>query len=367
MARVTIISDAWIPQINGAVTTLVNTVENLELLGHTPTVIEPSEFVTWPCPTYPEIPLARTSPDDVIRLIEHSRPDYVLIAVEGPLGIAARRALVPAGIPFSTAAFTRFQDYLWTRFKLPHGITLRALDWFHRPAGRVLTPSPTMQKLLAERGLTQTRIWRPGVDHSVFRPVRGKASEIVANLPGPLHLYVGRLAIEKNVEAFLDLDLAGSKIVVGDGPARKRLQARCPEAVFLGYRTSHEIAEICSVCDVMVFPSTTDTFGHVIVEALACGLPVAAFNVQGPRDILTDPAVGAMDDDLGLAIAKAMACDRDACVVFAAQNFSWSMSTQILMRDLAPVGGDTETIDHVAAADVSGEHAPVFGSIRERM
>ena len=339
MARVTIISDAWVPQINGVVTTLVNTVKNLEIFGHSVTMIEPGRFSTWPCPTYPEIPLSRTSKREMARMIEDSRPDFALIAVEGPLGLAARRALVAAGIPFSSALFTRFHDYLWQRFRVPHGLTLRGLDWFHRPSGRILTPTASMQLMLQRRGLDQSRTWRPGIDRTRFKPARGPATGLVAGLPPPIHLYVGRLAVEKNIEAFLDLDLAGSKVLVGDGPLRGRLTEQYPGAVFLGYRTADEIAEICSASDVLVFPSRTDTFGHVMVEALACGLPVAAYPVQGPLDILTDPAVGAMDANLGLAIEKALRCSGEACTEFAGRTFSWDASTRDLLHHLVPANG----------------------------
>lgn len=336
MSRFTIVTDAWHPQINGAVTTLANTIANLEMHGHSVHVVEPGQFPTWPCPTYPEIALARTNARELAQRIAASKPDYVLIATEGPLGLAARRTLRRSGTPFSTACFTRFHDYLWMRFGLPRAITLRWLVWFHRPAARVLTPTPTMQRFLNDHGLTQARTWLPGVDFGSFKRARGPASALVEHLPRPIHLYVGRLAVEKNLDAFLSLRLDGSKVLVGDGPAMTPLRRRYPQTHFLGYRNSREIAEICSVSDVMVFPSRTDTFGHVILEALACGLPVAAYPVQGPADILTDPAVGAVHADLAQAIHLALRADPEACAAFARRNYSWEQSTLSLLSNLVP-------------------------------
>jgi glycosyltransferase involved in cell wall biosynthesis len=337
MARITIVSDAWHPQINGAVTTLANTVAGLKALEHVVTVIEPSMFRTWPCPTYPDIPLARASRHELSDRIRSSRADFVLVAVEGPLGLAARRALIDAGHQFTTAMFTRFHDYLWERFAIPRALTLRWLDWFHRPAARVLTPTPTMQKLLASRGLSQARTWSPGIDSSVFVRRRGPASALIENLPRPILLYVGRMAIEKNIEAFLSLQFEGSKVLVGDGPLLPKLRKRYGTATFLGYRDARAIAEICSVSDAMVFPSRTDTFGHVIVEALSCGLPVAAFPECGPLDILTDPAIGAVHHDLATAVTNALSCDSAACASFARTHFSWEKSTQTLLEHLGSV------------------------------
>jgi glycosyltransferase involved in cell wall biosynthesis len=359
MSRVTIITDAWRPQVNGAVTTLANTIANLEKLGHCVHLVEPSQFANWPCPTYPEIALARANSRDLGRRIVASQPDYVLVATEGPLGLAARRALCSLSIPFSTASMTRFHDYLWMRFGLPRAITLRWLSWFHRPAGRVLAPTPTMQRFLQARGLTQASAWIPGVDVECFKPTRGPATALVENLPRPIHLYVGRLAVEKNIEAFLSLDLSGSKVVVGDGPAMARLRQRYPKTHFLGYRTAPEIAAICTASDVMVFPSRTDTFGHVMLEALACGLPVAAYPVQGPADILTDPAVGAVHEDLGTAIGLALRANRQACVAFVHRHFSWERSTLSLLAQLVPTRSTPMEQQHrKSAAPLSPEAEP---------
>jgi glycosyltransferase involved in cell wall biosynthesis len=339
VSRITIVTDAWHPQINGAVTTLVNTVAQLKNLGHFVCVIEPSQFRTWPCPTYPEIALARTSRHDMARRIAETEPNHVLIAIEGPLGLAARRALIDRGMHFSTALFTRFDEYLWQRFALPRQITLRWLDWFHKSASSVFTPTETMQRLLEARGHRNVHAWRPGIDSAVFVRALGPSSRLVDGLPRPIYLYVGRLAIEKNIDAFLSLELDGSKVVVGDGPLQRRLRKLYPNAVFLGSQNAKAIAEICSVSDVMVFPSRTDTFGHVIVEALSCGLPVAAFPVRGPLDILTDPAIGAMHDDLAIAIRQAKSCDSAACANFARRHFTWEQSTLSLLDHLVRVDG----------------------------
>lgn len=349
MARLTIITDAWTPQVNGVVTTLSNTVDHLRKSGHTVTVIAPDGFKTWPCPTYPEIRLARATPRDVGRLITASAPDYVLIAVEGPLGLAARLFLASEEIPFSSAVLTRFHDYLWHRFGLPRSLTLRGLRWFHHPAARTFTPSASMTRLLHGCDLARAETWRPGVDRSIFKPTRGAAAELIEGMPRPVQLYIGRLAVEKNVEAFLGLSNGGSKVVVGDGPMRKRLEWKYPAATFLGYRRPSEIAEICTAADVLVFPSLTDTFGHVMVEALACGLPVAALPVDGPKDVLIDPAVAAMDWDLSAAVSRALEADREACTNFAKEHFCWERSVEELLRRLAPAS-PLSTLREIAIA-----------------
>jgi hypothetical protein len=334
MARLTIVTDAWHPQINGAVTTLANTVRSLDALGHSVDVIEPGQFETRPCPTYPEIPLARVDAGRLAKRIGAGQPDHVLIAVEGPLGLAARRAMIDLEQPFSTAILTRFHDYLWERFMLPRSWSLRWLSWFHRPARSVLTPSPGMQGLMQQHGLSNVRIWRPGVDTTVFRPTTGPAAALIETLPRPIHLYVGRLAIEKNIPAFLDLALPGSKVVVGDGPMLAPLKARYRSTRFLGYRRAGEIAQLCSASDVMVFPSRTDTFGHVMAEALACGLPVAAFPVPGPLDVIGQAGVGALDTDLSAAIRAALGCDREQCMAYARSRFRWDDSTRVLLDSM---------------------------------
>jgi glycosyltransferase involved in cell wall biosynthesis len=363
MARLMIVTDAWHPQINGAVTTLSNTVDALRAMNHAVDIIEPGQFPCWPCPTYPELPLARPRLSDVAALIETSAPTHLLIATEGPLGLAARRIMVRTGRPFATAFFTRFHDYLWDRFRLPHALTLGWLLWFHRPAHRVLTPTPAMRDFLAARGLAQARAWRPGVDTSIFKPCHGPASALIEGLARPILLNVGRVAVEKNVEAFLSLDVPGSKVLVGDGPLLPSLRRRFPQVTYLGYRTAREIAELCSTSDVLVFPSCTDTFGHVMVEALACGLPVAAYPVRGPLDVVSDPDVGALDPCLPNAVRKALSCDRDACARFARHMFDWGASTEGLLRELstmpplAPQRADAPAVDGQTTTEPSADFA----------
>jgi glycosyltransferase involved in cell wall biosynthesis len=352
MLRITIVTDAWTPQVNGAVTTLVNTVAHLTALGHAVTVIEPGQFRTWPCPTYPELPLAIASRREVAGLIAASEPDHVLIATEGPLGLAARRALVAQGSAFTTALFTRFHDYLWQRFGIPHGVTLRLLDWFHRPAAHILTPTSAMQEHLAARGLTQARPWLPGVDVDTFERRRGPASALLDGLPRPVLLYVGRVAVEKNVEAFLTLATTGSKVLVGDGPLLAHLRRRHRDVTYLGYRSAREIAEICSTADVLVFPSRTDTFGHVMVEALACGLPVAAYPVRGPLDIVTTPRIGALDERLEAAVERALTCEPAACSAYARTRFDWAAATRTLLANLVPVDAGAARRIEAHGADV---------------
>ncbi len=331
-ASIAIITDAWHPQTNGVVRTLSTTCDVLRGWGHDVTVISPEAFPSTPAPTYPEIRLALTAPGAVGRQLARIAPDAVHIATEGPLGFAARRYCVRRKVPFTTAYHTQFPDYLARRTGLPARFFWPYIRWFHRPAETIMVATETIRKQLREQGLTQLTHWSRGVDLACFSPNAPPPPEY-AGLEGPILLYVGRVAVEKNIEAFLACDYPGTKVVVGDGPARGALAAKFTQAVFLGKRSGDELAGCYAGADVFVFPSRTDTFGLVMIESLACGTPVAAFPVAGPLDIVTD-AVGALSEDLTRAIDAARYCDRARCAAYAA-GFSWEAATRQFLSGLA--------------------------------
>ncbi|MBS7660981.1 glycosyltransferase family 1 protein [Pseudomonas lalucatii] len=318
--RILIVSDAWAPQVNGVVTSLQALVAELRGLGHQVKLLSPQDFRTRPCPTYPEIPLAwdlwRVGP-----AIRDFRPDCVHLATEGPLGWAARRWLGKRRLAFSSAIHTRFPEYLNTRWRwLPLSWGYAYLRWFHRPSQAVLVSTERLRAELAGWRLQGLVLWRKGVDTRLFHPpVSGLGSV------QPVFLCVGRIAPEKNLEAFLALDLPGEKQVVGDGPQREALQARYPRVKFLGYRHGEALAEAYRQASVLVFPSRTDTYGLVMLEALACGTPVAAFPVPGPLDVLEQGVNGVMAEDLREACLGALELDRAGCAELAARQ-SWRAS-----------------------------------------
>ncbi|TPE59185.1 glycosyltransferase family 1 protein [Sandaracinobacter neustonicus] len=321
MNSLALVSDAWSPQVNGVVRTLQTTAGMLAERGWAVTAITPDKFRSMPCPTYKEIRLAMTRPGAVGRMIEASGAGAVHIATEGPLGLAARRHCLRTGRPFTTSFHTRFPDYLNARFHLPVSLSWRYLRWFHGPARAVLVATPRLAAELNGHGIAQTRLWSRGVDLSRFRP-NLPAPEAYHALPRPILLNVGRVAVEKNIEAFLAADAPGSKVVVGDGPALAGLKARFPDALFMGALAGEELARAYAGADLFVFPSRTDTFGLVLVEAMAAGLPVAAYPVAGPLDVVGDSGAGALNEDLGAAIAQALRIPRAAAILHA-QGFSW--------------------------------------------
>ncbi|MDZ4139856.1 MAG: glycosyltransferase family 1 protein, partial [Erythrobacter sp.] len=331
-ASIAIITDAWHPQTNGVVRTLSTTCDVLRRWGHQVTVISPEGYPSMPAPTYPEIRLALTAPGAVGRQLAKIAPEAVHIATEGPLGFAARRYCVRRKVPFTTAYHTQFPDYLARRTGLPARFFWPYIRWFHRPAETIMVATETIRAQLREQGLTQLTHWSRGVDLACFSPTAPPPPEY-AGLEGPILLYVGRVAVEKNIEAFLACDYPGTKVVVGDGPARGALAAKFPDALFLGKRMGAELAGCYAGADVFVFPSRTDTFGLVMIEALACGTPVAAFPVAGPIDIVTD-AVGALSEDLTRAIDAARYCDGTECAAYAA-GFSWEAATRQFLAGLA--------------------------------
>lgn len=332
--RIVVVSDAWHPQINGVVRSLATVIGVLERWGHRVTVIGPDAFPSFPCPGYGEIRLALAGARAVGQRIDACAPHAVHIATEGPLGWAARRHCLRHGRPFSTAFHTQFPEYLRLRTGVPEAWSYALLRRFHRPACRTFVSTPALGQRLTARGFTHLADWGRGVDTEQFRPRPDEAAPY--DLPRPIMLAVGRVAIEKNLEAFLSLPLPGSKLVVGDGPHLDALRRRYPDAVFAGARTGEELARFYAAADVFVFPSRTDTFGLVLLEALASGVPVAAFPVPGPLDVVTDPAVGCLDDDLARAIRTALTLDRDACRAFAMSR-SWEASARQFLTNLAPL------------------------------
>ncbi|MBI0474289.1 glycosyltransferase family 1 protein [Sphingomonas sp. MA1305] len=332
--RIALITDAWQPQVNGVVRTLGATRRELEAMGHEVMVVSPDRFATLPCPTYPEIRLALTGRGGVGRLIRAFDPDAIHISTEGPLGLAARRWCLARGLRFTTAYHTQFPDYLAARTGVSAEWFWRYIRWFHRPAEAILTSTASVDDVLRDHGLTHLRRWGRGVDLTLFTP-DGPRDPVMATLPGPIQLYVGRVAVEKNVEAFLATNQPGSKVVVGDGPARDALAARYPQAHFRGALYGEALAAAYRSADVFVFPSRTDTFGLVMIEALACGTPVAALPAPGPVDVLSAD-VGAIDPSLDLGIAAALAKDRTVCADYA-KGFSWTASATQFLHALAPI------------------------------
>lgn len=327
-----LVTDAWFPQINGVVRSLDEMVRQLRAVGDEVTVIAPDRFATVACPTYPEVRLALAGPWRVGALVEEARPDHIHIATEGPLGAMARWHALRHGLDFTTSYHTRFPEYLAARIPVPKALSYMAMRRFHNSGGGCMVATASLRRELKDRGFRNLMLWPRGVDTDVFRP--GPRVDGLAK--GPIFLSVGRVAVEKNLDAFLSLDLPGTKIVVGDGPERAHLAERYPEALFLGTLQGEALSRVYASADVFVFPSLTDTFGNVILEALASGVPVAAFPVTGPRDILTDPSAGVLDADLRRAALAALDLGRDGARAHALR-YSWTESAAIFRRNLLDV------------------------------
>ena len=332
--RIALVSDAWRPQINGVVRTLETTVGKLRGRGHVIETITPDQFRNIPCPSYSEIRLAIGAGREVARRLSQFAADAVHIATEGPLGWAARRWCLEQGQPFSTSFHTRFPEYVALRTGLPPSWFWPVVRRFHAPAATIMAATATLADELAAQGLQQTHRWSRGVDLDLFTPA-APCLAALAGLPRPIQLYVGRVAVEKNIGAFLDAPVSGSKVVVGEGPARPQLQQHYPMAHFLGALHGADLASAYASADVFVFPSRTDTFGLVMIEALATGTPVAAFPVPGPLDIVGDAGatVGALDEDLGSAIAKALTARPSNCVR-EGRRYSWDACTDQFVAGL---------------------------------
>jgi glycosyltransferase involved in cell wall biosynthesis len=334
ISRILIISDAWLPQVNGVVRTLSMMVEQLRLKGLAVTVIGPDQFRNAPCPTYPEIRLALFPGRRLARLIDDYAPDALHIATEGPLGWAARAYAKKRGLAFTSAYHTRFPEYLYARTKVPIGISYAVLRHFHGAGSGIMVATKSLYDDLATRGFKNIRMWGRGVDLAQFSPAPAEQWPLAR----PIFAYVGRIAVEKNLRAFLDLDLPGSKLLVGDGPQRSKLEREYPHVHFAGARHGASLAAAYAGADVFVFPSRTDTFGLVLLEALACGVPIAAFPVMGPRDIVATAhePIGALNEDLRQAALDAMTADRDACRRHA-ETYSWTACADKFLSNLVPM------------------------------
>lgn len=313
--KLLLITDAWEPQTNGVVTTLKQVIPHLNRRGVEVVVVHPGEFTTTALPGYPEIRIVLNA-WRVGRRIRQERADTIHIATEGPLGIAARIYLTRRSIPFSTSLHTKFPEYVSARTGLPPSLGYAFLRWFHRPAATTLVTTKSHERELQRWGLRHLVVWGRGVDNVLFAPRRYRTTP----RDRPRLLYVGRIAVEKNLEAFLDLQCDADKVVVGDGPARAELQSRYPSVAWVGYRYGAELATHYADADVFVFPSRTDTFGLVMLEAMACGTPVAAYPVTGPVDVVVDGVNGALDSDLGAAVRRALTIDRRGCREFALEH-----------------------------------------------
>ncbi|MBL8381155.1 MAG: glycosyltransferase family 1 protein [Burkholderiales bacterium] len=332
--RILIVTDAAPPQVNGVVITLTTLARELGVLGHDVHFITPASFRTVPCPTYPEIRLALLPGAGVGRVFDQLRPEAVHIATEGPLGIAARRQCMRLGLPFTTSYHTRFPEYVRARAPIPRALTYAWLRRFHQRAARVMVPTASIRDELAARGFANTTVWPRGVDLARFSP-DGAHADIGAG-DGPVFAYVGRVAVEKNLRAFLDLDLPGRKVVVGDGPQLAQLRREYPQVRFTGAKDHADLAAWYRSADVFVFPSLTDTFGLVLLEALACGVPVAAFPVAGPLDVIGNSGAGALDGDLRAAALRALRIPRDKALSHA-RGFSWPAVARLFLGNLAPI------------------------------
>jgi glycosyltransferase involved in cell wall biosynthesis len=344
--RILLVSDAWAPQVNGVVRTLQQVKSDCEVLGHRVELVSPDQFITVPCPTYPEIRLALRPGHEIGRRLHAVRPESIHIATEGPLGIAARRQCLRRGLPFTTSYHTRFPEYVHARFPVPLALGYAWMRWFHRPSGAVMVATRSIRRDLEARGFDNVADWSRGVDTELFRPERPPALD----LPRPVHLHVGRVAVEKNLEAFLSMPVrAGSKLVVGDGPQLAELRARYPEVHFAGAQFGEALARHYASGDVFVFPSLTDTFGLVLLEALASGLPVAAYPVPGPLDVIGESGCGVLDRDLTRAAERALEIPRARCREYAL-TFSWRRCAGQFLGNLHPVGSAQDPIDTPRAA-----------------
>lgn len=339
--RVLIATDAWRPQINGVVRTYERLSEETARFGAEMSFLTPSPFTTLPLPSYPEIRLAVLTEGSVEEYWRRVRPDFIHIATEGPIGLQTRAWCLRHGHPFTTSYHTRFPDYLSARLPVPQSWGYALQRWFHNAGVGTMVATPSMAASLKEKGFRRLLPWTRGVDTNLFRPAPARAPDEQR----PVFLYVGRVAVEKGIETFLNLDLPGSKVVVGDGPMLAPLKRRYPKVRFTGPKFDHELAAEYAAADAFVFPSRTDTFGIVLLEAMASGLPVAGFPVTGPIDVVKDGESGVMSEDLREAALAALKLDRNA-VRRHAMSFSWTACAKMF-------------IDNVLVANRDAGHAPL--------
>lgn len=377
--RIMIVTDAWVPQVNGVVRTLMNTKAQLLSLGHEVSIITPDQFKTFPCPTYPEIQLAWRPAAKMQSLIEQFNPDCLHIATEGPLGWAARKYALRSKRPFTTAYHTKFPEYVKARFGIPLWLTYAVIRHFHKPSYSVMVATHSVEKTLADYGFRNLKRWSRGVDLSrfqlpssnptihesygvtrlanpstAFQHVGQFATDWWQPAKRPVYLFAGRVAVEKNIEAFLKLDLPGEKWVAGDGPQRAKLEAKYPDVKWLGMLDQDTLAHAYQQADVFVFPSLTDTFGLVLLEAMACGLPVAAYPVTGPVDVLGASGAGVLDEDLYIACIEALDIPKEKARQHA-ERFSWPAASEQFLQNLKP-------IDHTRVVRVHAKVHPRIGT-----
>src|SRR5262245_10465257 len=330
--RILVATDAWHPQISGVVRTLESLAVAVRPFGSTLDFLTPDGFASVPLPTYPGLRCALPQPSEIARRIERVRPDAIHIATEGPIGFVVRRHCLMHALPFTTSFTTRFPEYIAARVPLPVTWAYAALRRFHAAAVATMVSTPTLAAELTERGFQRLKMWSRGVDNELFRPDR----KVELALARPIFMSVGRIAPEKNLEAFLALPLPGSKVVIGEGPLEADLRARFPAAHFLGSMGGERLAAHMAAADVFVFPSRTDTFGIVQLEALSCGVPVAAYPVTGPLDVIGDSPAGILDDDLERACLRALSIPRAACRAHALR-FSWQASAAQFLSHLSQI------------------------------
>ena len=328
--RILIATDAWHPQVNGVVRTLTSLARSAAALGAEVQFLTPDGFPSLGVPTYPGLRMALPNRREIARRIEAASPDAIHIATEGPVGWAVRAYCRRRKLAFTTSYTTRFPEYIAVRSIIPAGLSYAVLRHFHAAAAMTMVATSSLRQELSARGFKKLGSWTRGVDTELFTPEG--AAEL--DLPRPIFVTVGRVAVEKNLEAFLSLDLPGSKVVIGDGPQRAVLERRYPKARFLGEKTGQDLTSHLAAADVFVFPSRTDTFGVVQLEALACGTPVAAFPVTGPLDVIADHPVGALDVDLRSACIRALGISRESCRSFALER-SWENSARQFIGNLS--------------------------------
>jgi 1,2-diacylglycerol 3-alpha-glucosyltransferase/glucuronosyltransferase len=337
--KILIVTDAWRPQVNGVVRTLEHLGHELTAMGYEVQYATPEHQRTLPLPTYPEIRLTLFPRTNILKKLDEFKPDAIHIATEGPLGVAARSICRKRHLRFTTSFHTRFPQYVHARFPIvPESAVYATLRGFHRPSAATMVATSSLKRELQSHGFCKLVLWSRGVDTDLFSPGRrSNGANFCPGAPRPFFLYVGRVAVEKNVEAFLRLDLPGTKLIVGEGPQRAELQARFPDARFLGQQTEADLASIYASSDVFVFPSRTDTFGLVLLEALASGTPVAAYPVSGPLDVLGTASSAVLAEDLGKACLAALSIPRDVCRKFA-ESHSWRASAEQFIGNLALTG-----------------------------
>ncbi|WP_366658357.1 glycosyltransferase family 1 protein [Fodinicurvata sp. EGI_FJ10296] len=332
MKRILFVTDAWHPQVNGVVRTLEHTIAALADKSVAADVLSPQGFSSVPCPTYPDIRLSVTTSGTLDRIITESASDHVHIATEGPLGLLAAAALRRRGRSYTSSYHTRFPEYIAARLPVPKGPVYAWLRRFHNRGAGCMVATETLRRDLAARGFRNLMLWPRGVDTGLFRPMPDRG--IFHGLARPIWLNTGRVAVEKNLPAFLDLDLPGTKVVVGDGPQLVRLRRNYPAVHFTGAKSGGDLAHCYADADVFVFPSRTDTFGLVLLEAQAAGLPVAAYPVMGPLDVVTQWQTGVLSENLRTAALAALELPR-AGRRSTAEGRSWAACTEFFLNNLS--------------------------------